>query len=1166
MTRFQRLCLGDLDETPGVGRIGPFQLVDPVGSGSMGSVWRARHDGQNVEVALKVIASRRSGERQFQRAFRQEVRSMAGLNHPFVVEILDFGKIGEADEISGPFEVEVGSPYLAMEFAWGGNLGEWLQGGEVSWEAIEIVLFALLDAMAHSHARGVLHRDIKPQNVLITDSSSEAGVGIRLSDFGLAYALRSPQEVADWHHAAGTPEYMAPELVVGNWRQYGPSTDLYALGCLAFELLEGKPPFRGKNIVQIARAQLEAPPPRLSTEISVPPGVERWLSTMLAKDAGKRFGSAADAAVVLRQICGAPDGDAMARGWAQLSRALQRTGPDDSEQVAAEHSLEVILTREEIENTEIWSGERQVDRQIPRCWRRRQQWIPRVRLSDTGKGLFRLRRLPVVGRGEEREQLWGSLRATFREGKPRGVAVMGAAGVGKDFLAQWLCDRAGELDVAQSFRFHASRGEGLRSPLAQMVEQSFALKGLTRGEIEGVLQELLISCGATDPYEWESITELLHPRSEEDPLPSIQFGSPRARLMAYLRFFERLTSQGPVIVWMRDLLASPEGLRWARLMLDRVESSAPILVVMTIGPEFEGACAEDAKVMLQELLALERVEGMELSPLEEPVILDLVQRALFLDPEVAYEVARNSGGNPMRALEMVGNWVDQGLLEATDRGYALMGREGPTISSVGDAFWGEVIDRLAGDSAGDEAALELAALLGDTFYFDTWEMAVRDAGWELSSALVERLLERRYLVERGNQVEFVQNLLREALVARARSSGRLLSHSRSVVCALEQSGDRELLVDERAGILLLDAGQVMEGTERLEGAVQRRAMLREYHATIYLASRSEAALRGVDDEHAKRRRGRLLVALSKGWAGVGRHDRSLEFGELAKTIAERLGDKELLGQALLRCASANLVIGERGKAWDLGERAIPYLEGLPKDYISACLTLAGIALRNREFTIFEEFQGKAEQALAKANFPAQSSQAAFTRFHYRMLIGDEIDPREVEQMLEICRRHRLNTGMMRFANMRAELARKQGDFEIAQTWYREAIRLGTRIDPDRAVPAQINLALIEIANGSLKSGAWLAERILQNLRRTRRPLMNLYCKAVMLPHRVAAGRWEQVEELVGEINELLDEAGIGGDADLEDCLRVAVSQLGEPPAQATLRERLEEILRRVKVG
>lgn len=198
--------------------VGPFSLLAPIGSGGMGQVWAADHVDSGRRVAVKVLTELRATDRRFRRAFRNEARAVAALSHPHIVGIHDVGEIDEEASRASANRLVAGAPYLVMEFVGGGTLSD--RRGLVGWAELRAILNTLLDALAHAHARGVVHRDLKPGNVLV----GQGAQGLKLGDFGLAKSMaREGLTVETTGNAVGgTPAYMAPEQFSGTSRDVGP--------------------------------------------------------------------------------------------------------------------------------------------------------------------------------------------------------------------------------------------------------------------------------------------------------------------------------------------------------------------------------------------------------------------------------------------------------------------------------------------------------------------------------------------------------------------------------------------------------------------------------------------------------------------------------------------------------------------------------------------------------------------------------------------------------------------------------------------------------------------------------------------------------------------------------------------------------------------------------
>jgi serine/threonine-protein kinase len=232
-------------------QIGSFTLVQPVGYGGSAHVWLGRHSRSGAEVAVKFLRPdvlAQTGHEQF----IIEVQTSARLVHPSIVRVYEYGTLDT--DLSPQHELVAGLPYLVMECS---HRGELRCDQVDEWSILRLVLLQILDGLAYAHARSVIHRDIKPANILRFGSDEQPR--FKLTDFGIARALE-PETIqhdeGNLASSADTPHYMPPEQLMGKWRTFGPWTDLYALGCTAWELACGSPPFAGRNVAQMAIAHL----------------------------------------------------------------------------------------------------------------------------------------------------------------------------------------------------------------------------------------------------------------------------------------------------------------------------------------------------------------------------------------------------------------------------------------------------------------------------------------------------------------------------------------------------------------------------------------------------------------------------------------------------------------------------------------------------------------------------------------------------------------------------------------------------------------------------------------------------------------------------------------------------------------------------------------------
>jgi serine/threonine protein kinase len=270
----------------GLRAAGEFVLMEEIGHGGMGQVFRARQESPDREVAVKLLMPHLSGSEETRRRFLAEAEAMAELEHP---GLLPLYACGETD----------GRPWLVTRLAVGGNLTQRRQRFAGRWRDIAELIARLADAIQHAHARGIIHRDLKPSNVLF-DSEDAACV----ADFGLAkWRDENSASQTLTHAVMGTPSYMAPELAKNGARAATTAADVYGLGAILYELLTGRPPHVGRSPAEIfvSLANSDPPPPR-SLQQDIPRDLDVICLRALAREPAGRYETAAALAADLRSF------------------------------------------------------------------------------------------------------------------------------------------------------------------------------------------------------------------------------------------------------------------------------------------------------------------------------------------------------------------------------------------------------------------------------------------------------------------------------------------------------------------------------------------------------------------------------------------------------------------------------------------------------------------------------------------------------------------------------------------------------------------------------------------------------------------------------------------------------------------------------------------------
>ena len=249
--------------------LGRYRLEDLLGQGGMAEVHRATDTKLARTVAVKVILATHAIKGDFLERFLREARMVASLEHPNILPVYDFGE-------------DNGVPFLVMPYLSGGTLRERLRAGAAPLALASAWIAQLADALDAAHTAGVLHRDVKPANVLVGKNDR-----LFLADFGIAKMLENQSGLTATGVVVGTPIYMAPEQAQGH--PATPATDRYALAVVAYEILCGRPPFDGDNALSLMHQHVSSPPPPLSTRIGgLPADLDAVLSQALAKDPAAR--------------------------------------------------------------------------------------------------------------------------------------------------------------------------------------------------------------------------------------------------------------------------------------------------------------------------------------------------------------------------------------------------------------------------------------------------------------------------------------------------------------------------------------------------------------------------------------------------------------------------------------------------------------------------------------------------------------------------------------------------------------------------------------------------------------------------------------------------------------------------------------------------------------
>ncbi len=706
-----------------------YEVLRELGRGGMGVVYLCRDTVTHDRVALKRL--RPPEESKSTRAeeswwFQQEARAVASLDHPAIVRARDFGTLHD------------GSPYLVMDALPGRSIHEWMHTTTIPWPVIWALVDQVLAGLAHAHARGVIHGDLKPSNIMLDMAASGRGPRAFVLDLGLAWLRETrhdprldgaPLPELAVHSGAGTVGWVAPEQIRKAATHVGPATDLYALGCIMYRVLTGKEVFEG-TAQEVLRAHKRTSVPAPQLGASVPAAVGPFIQRLLAKRPWHRYELAADAR----------------RAWGQLRPA---EAPTMEETVASSPSLPSSLP----------SSTPDIGRAMAQA-------------RALAPGLLSLRPSPMVARDEERRELLDVVGAVCSGiGPPhRMLALLGAAGVGKSRLAEWLTEQVHERGLMWPLRARYGKTPSPLDGLTGAVNKYFNLEGADRDLVEQtLLNRWEVAQDDDEALSWVAATaEWLRPTPPGAIPPLGPTGkrfvldTPEIRFAVMRRVLQRIGRERPILIWFDDLhLTSANTFE----TLSRLHRDAPKLRILIVTTARSEALETDldAALRMEALRADWKGKVIELKALATEETHALLRATLPLHDDAVSTATMQSRGNPLFALQLLHAWSGGGYLTLEGGRYqvpreALQGRAITTAE-----LWD---DRLRGVPTDLRLAAYAAAAIGDDVRGVVLRTLVSALGLNPRDALVA-LTRAQILIATGNdQFRWAHALLQEHLLNR----------------------------------------------------------------------------------------------------------------------------------------------------------------------------------------------------------------------------------------------------------------------------------------------------------------------------------------------------------------------------------------------------------------
>lgn len=1040
-------------------QIGGFELTTELGRGGTAAVWQVSHRNLGGTAAMKLMLA---GVSQHARAaFLAESRAHAGLSHPNIIRLLDFGHV--EDEDVPPDESVVGDPYLVMELA-EGTLRE--NGLPATWAEVLEICEQVLDALAFAHARGVIHRDLKPENVLVV------GGEYKVSDFGIAHSLReqhrgSAETLAE---SIGTPRYMSPEQFRGHAHDFGPATDLYAFGCMAYELVCGHVPFRSARLVQIAHQHQTEPVPPLQPRFEVPPGFDRWVARLLAKNPHDRFAAAADAKWQLRQLAGgfisddeAETGDFRApMAPTVVSPLSERPAPGDVLTVLDEPQWSEPSEPQYTPHGEIPLGPNSPP-PMPATWREQH---PDQSGQSEGLGLFSLRELPLAGHEDARDLLWHALLHAQSERELVPIVLEGGPSAPVSQLGGWFAARAVEVGAAQAmFVSHTVTGAP-REGLAGLLEDLFGTWSMDDEPAAALVRRRMRSIDDTDLGLADAevlAQELLRARGVSTGASSNEL----ERFSALTRLIRRRGRQRPVVLFLDHMQYSSESAAYVRYLVDNVHDLAAVVVVGKRGEAPRASLQRD----LDALAADPRCIRIPVEMYEPAEYAEFVSLLLPLSAALTTRLSESSRRDPVFTRLTLADLIDRDMLEQREGVFELR-----RDTLAGELSPAAVIDRRVdrmGLTRAAREALTVCAILSEapdpsevTAVCERLDIILPP---DLGAALADVGLAHSF----GAGWWFTPGV-RAHLIARvplAERQGMLRACGAVVV-------DR-LAVDDahawsRAAEYFVEAGASVEALEPLYRAV-RLLVSRDLETAEALATKRGNLLDSLGlapESTARIDQLNLLSVIAK---SHGDRTQAIEHIAEAHDLAVAEGYARGLARALRDSAAVAVDLGSLGEAAARFDRAarISAEAGDALDEAHAWFGAGFVEYRRADIPAAERYyraaierfeQVGAVQAHARAMSYLSAAYVSAGRFEEARV--------EATRAQDLARSCGALAIVAETKSDLAEIARFCGDYQLARRLYEENAHW-QQVAGSRSVEAitRLNLALVDLGSGRYQEAA-----------------------------------------------------------------------------------------------
>jgi len=727
--------------------------VKCLGEGGMGSVWSVCDKRTDREGALKAIRPGLLTEQAIVRRFEREMRTIAQLNHPYIVQILDVGRLN------------TGAPYMLMEQIDGIPLIDLDLTGRSLGSLIRL-FDRILAALAFAHARRIIHRDLKPDNVLVFED--ELGELIpKLMDFGLAMVAVKGQlatRLTADGMVVGTPAYMAPEQACDEHHKICPATDLYAFGCMLYEMLCGAPPHVAASPMALLLAHATKPP-RPFVALRTIPSAERLeplVMRLLEKDPENRFELAADVRLELRE-----------------SGLLTADEDVDTDQIGSygdtifEMPRVVLSEEDEVEPSD--GGDALEEREVLRS--NDELAVPVLAKPSEAKAqvsVLNLREPPLVGRDAARNTLQRYVEDVRDAGQAAVCLVSGPTGIGKTRLVRWLSEDGETRGALRYLRVNVGAGRSASLSALLAIVNHLRLRGLSPKQCEKALLRFFCT---SDPEDWRvaGFRSLVERKESGTSSSGSSMSSTLSRVDLLLySALQRLADSRPLLLWLDDThTVEPRSVTTMVSNIAARQKAQPAPILTIVIDRSDSDVPSDLELAMGNLDKAWLRSGVHLDLLDAQEMHEVTRVGLQLAPRLARHVVRLADGLPLLAVALARQWHAAGLLESTPDGYQASVELARL--PVPEAVQGVLLSQLELAFRGMnrelwEPTARLAAVLGRTFTVG-WlrtglaSLPSRVPPLDATGFLEHTMADGLVRMQEDGAYEYTSGLMREGLLA-----------------------------------------------------------------------------------------------------------------------------------------------------------------------------------------------------------------------------------------------------------------------------------------------------------------------------------------------------------------------------------------------------------------